>query len=45
MILPETYARIPNVAPIIEDVPAANPSRPSVKFAPFDTATIIKMKT
>ena len=29
------------VAPIIEDVPAAKPSKPSVKFAPFETAVII----
>ena len=45
MILPETQAKIPKVRTIIADVPAANPSIPSVRFAPLDTAVIIKMLT
>ncbi len=42
-MLPETHAKIPNVNTIMAEVPAARPSIPSVKLAPFDTAVIIKM--
>ena len=45
MILPETQAKMPNVNTIIAEVPAAKPSTPSVRFAPFETAVIIKMLT
>ena len=43
MILPETQAKIPKVNTIMAEVPAANPSIPSVRFAPFETAVIIKI--
>ncbi len=45
MILPETQAKIPKVSTIMADVPAARPSIPSVRFAPFETAVIIKILT
>ena len=41
--LPETYARIPSVAPMIAEVPVASPSIPSVRFAPFDTAATTRI--
>ena len=44
-MLPETQAKIPKVRTIIADVPAAKPSIPSVRFAPLDTAVIIKILT
>ena len=40
---PETQAKIPRAKTIIAEVPAASPSIPSVKLAPFDTAVIMKM--
>ena len=40
-MLPETNEKIANVNTIIAEIPAANPSTPSVRFAPFDTAVII----
>ena len=42
-MFPETQAKIPNVKTIIAEVPAANPSIPSVKLAPLETAEIIKI--
>ncbi len=45
MILPETQAKMPRVNTIIAEVPAARPSIPSVRFAPFETAVIIIMLT
>ena len=42
-MLPDTHAKIARETPIIADDPAANPSIPSVKLAPFDTAVIMKM--
>ena len=38
----ETYANNARPLPMIAQVPAANPSIPSVKFEPLDTAVIIK---
>ena len=38
-ILPLTYANTPIPAPIMALTPAAKPSKPSVKLAPFDTVT------
>ena len=32
-----------SVIPIIAELPAAKPSRPSVKLDPFETAVIIKI--
>ncbi|CAI8360285.1 MAG: Uncharacterised protein [Bacteroidetes bacterium MED-G17] len=43
MKLPDKKAKIPRVAAIIAAVPAANPSIPSVRLAPFDTAVMINM--
>ena len=40
-MLPETNEKIAKVNTIIAEIPAANPSTPSVRFAPFDTAVII----
>ena len=47
IIFPEIHEKIASVKMIIAELPAARPSRPSVKFAPFDTDTIINviMKT
>ena len=49
MMFPETQAKTASVTTIIADEPAAKPSIPSVKFAPFETPvtikTVIKMKT
>ena len=42
-MLPDIHEKIPKVKTIMADVPAAKPSTPSVKFAPFDTAEIIKI--
>ena len=42
-MFPETHAKIPRVKAIIADVPAASPSIPSVRFAPLETAAMIKM--
>ena len=42
-MFPETHAKIPKVKTIIAEEPAAKPSIPSVKFAPFETAVIIKI--
>ena len=33
---------MPNVKPMMAEVPVAKPSRPSVKFAPFETAVTTK---
>ena len=44
-MLPDTQAKIPKVNTMIADVPAAKPSIPSVKLAPFETAVIIKITT
>ena len=41
-MLPETHANTPSVATIIADDPAAKPSIPSVKLAPFEIAVTIK---
>ena len=38
-----TYARMASVIPIIALVPVANPSNPSVRFAPFDTAVTMSI--
>ena len=38
MMLPETYANTASVTPTMADVPVANPSSPSVRFAPLETA-------
>ena len=38
MTFPETQAKIPNVKTMIAELPAASPSIPSVKFAPFEKA-------
>ena len=43
MIFPETQVKIPSVRTIIADVPAAKPSIPSVRFAPFETAVTINI--
>jgi hypothetical protein len=43
MIFPEIHAKIPKVRVIITEEPVAKPSIPSLKFAPFETALIIKM--
>ena len=40
---PDTHAKTPKAKTIIADVQAANPSIPSVRFAPLDTAVIIKI--
>ena len=37
----DIYPRIPSATPIIAELPAASPSSPSVRFAPFDTDAII----
>ena len=42
MIFPETQAKTPSVRVIMTEDPAAKPSIPSVRFAPFETALIIK---
>ena len=42
-MLPETQAKTPNTNTIRVAVPAANPSMPSVRFAPFETAVTIKI--
>ena len=39
----ETHAKIPSVSAIMAEVPAANPSIPSVRLAPLETAAMIKM--
>ena len=39
----DTYARIPRVAPIMAELPAAIPSIPSFRLAPFDTAVTTKV--
>jgi hypothetical protein len=41
--LPDTYANTPRVAPMMADVPVARPSIPSVMFAPFDTAVMMRI--
>ena len=43
-MLPETKVKIPSATTDIAEVPAASPSMPSVKLAPFDTAVIINGK-
>ena len=35
--------KIPSASTDIADVPAAKPSIPSVRFAPFETAVMIKI--
>ena len=42
-MLPEIHEKIPKVNTIMEDDPAANPSSPSVRFVPFESATIINV--
>ena len=42
MIFPETHAKTANVITIIADEPAARPSIPSVKLAPFEIPVTIK---
>ena len=39
----DIYASIPSATPIIAELPAARPSKPSVRFAPFDTAVTTKI--
>ena len=41
-MLPEMKVNIPIARTDIAEVPAARPSIPSVKFAPLETAVIIK---
>ena len=43
MIFPETNVKTPKAATLIAEVPAANPSMPSVRLAPLETAVIIKI--
>ena len=45
MMFPDTNVNIPKTNTEMAEVPAAKPSIPSVKFAPFETAVIIKMTT
>ena len=45
IIFPETHANKPKVSTIIAELPAANPSIPSVRLAPLDTAVTIKITT
>ena len=42
-MLPDTNENIANTNTIIAELPAANPSIPSVRFAPFETAVIINI--
>jgi len=42
-MLPDTHARTARVAPMMADVPVARPSIPSVRFAPLDTAVMIRI--
>ena len=42
-MFPETNVKIANASTEIADVPAAKPSIPSVKLAPFETAVIMKI--
>ena len=48
-MFPETHAKTASVNTIIAEEPAAKPSTPSVRFAPFETPvtikTVIKIKT
>ena len=43
MILPDTKVNNPSVSTEIAQVPAAKPSIPSVRLAPFETAVIIQI--
>ena len=43
MMFPETKVKIPKASTDIAEVPAANPSIPSVRLAPLDTAVMIKI--
>ena len=45
MIFPDKKVRIPNAKTETAEVPAAKPSIPSVRFAPFETAVMIKITT
>ena len=42
IIFPDTQAKIPKVKTIMAELPAAKPSIPSVKLAPFEKAVTIK---
>ena len=42
MMFPETHAKTASVNTIIAEEPAAKPSTPSVRFAPFETPVTIK---
>ncbi|MNE13671.1 hypothetical protein D3C80_1065130 [compost metagenome] len=44
-MFPETNVNIPSARTDTAEVPAANPSIPSVKLAPLETAVIIKITT
>ena len=44
-MFPETQAKTAKVMTIIADEPAAKPSIPSVKFAPFEIPVTIKTVT
>ena len=44
-MFPETNVKIANAKTETAEVPAAKPSIPSVKFAPFETAVIINITT
>ena len=43
MMFPETKVNMANASTEIADVPAAKPSIPSVKLAPFETAVIMNI--
>ena len=44
-MFPETHAKRPKTTTIMADEPVANPSIPSVRFAPLETPVTIKMVT
>lgn len=44
-MFPDKNVNMPRANTEIADVPAAKPSIPSVKLAPFDTAVMIKITT
>ena len=41
----DTYASMPSATPMMAEFPAAIPSMPSFKLAPFETAVTTKMVT
>ena len=42
-MFPDTQAKSPKTTTIIAEEPVANPSIPSVRFAPLETAAMIKI--